>query len=157
MRVVGLGSSPNPIHLWSDAMNRDNQFNNSSSMAERRKMLREEQASTLFERARVAEQLDSVSYKSAVSGTHPHVDVPAIPSGPWSRNYWQDGPEPPLGYAINNQEPVGTPVEVEHSLAEVAGVQAPTSPVVPGDVVEDGSSHPPPTTKTTAGPLRRLK
>jgi hypothetical protein len=83
-------------------MNRDNQFQNSASQAERRRMLRENQAqpTTMFEQARVSEAIDSERCKSAVSGTKPVVDYPAIPSGPWSGNYWQDGPEPPLGYSV---------------------------------------------------------
>jgi hypothetical protein len=62
------------------------------------------------------EALDSTRMKSIVTGTAPTVDYPAG-SGPWSGNYWLDGPEPPLGYEINAQEPVGTPAEIEASLA----------------------------------------
>jgi hypothetical protein len=124
-------------------MNRDNQFRNSASQAERRRMLELERASTLLEQAKLSETLDSVRMKSTVTGTAPTVDYPAG-SGPWSGNYWLDGPEPPLGYAINEQEPVGTPAEVARSLEELAGAQAPTSLLVSGDVVEDPSSHPPP-------------
>jgi hypothetical protein len=123
------------------------QFHNDTSQAERRRILQLEQASTYLERARVAEQLDSERYKSEVTGTKPNVDVPAIPSGPWSAGYWQDGPEPPLGYSVNDLEPTGEVAEVERSLQELAGAQAPTSPI-PGDVVEDGSSHPSPTPAT---------
>jgi hypothetical protein len=129
-------------------MNRDNQFQNSASQAERRRMLQQDQAST-FERARVSEAIDSERSKSAVSGTKPVVDYLPIPSGPWSAGYWANVPdEPPLGYAINEQEPVGTPAEVERSLQDLAGAQAPTLPLASGDVVEDGSSHPTPTPAT---------
>jgi hypothetical protein len=103
---------------------RDSQFQNSASQAERRRMLQLERASTLLEQAKISETLDSVRMKSTVTGTAPTVDYPAG-SGPWSGNYWQDGPEPPLGYAINEQEPVGTPAEVERSLEDLA---APTAP-----------------------------
>jgi hypothetical protein len=115
-----------------------NQFQNSASQAERRRVLREEQASTYFERARVAEQLDSERSKSAVTGTKRTQDFPAIPSGPWSAGYWAQVPdEPPLGYAINEQEPVGEPAEVARSLEAMA----PTSPMgsdtgSPSSVVE---------------------
>src|SRR5262245_52850087 len=85
------------------------------------------QPTTLFEQARVAEQLDSTKYKSAVTGTKPTQDFPAIPSGPWSSGWAQGLPnaEPALGYAINEQEPVGTPAEVQRSLEALAATSSP--------------------------------
>jgi hypothetical protein len=106
-------------------MNRDNQFQNSSSQAERRRVLELERATTLLEQAKISEALDSQRSKSLVVGTEQAVQYPAG-SGPWSPGYWANVPdEPPLGYAINEQEPVGTPAEVARSLQDLA---APTAP-----------------------------
>jgi hypothetical protein len=148
MRLVGLGS-PNPILLWSNAMTRDNQFSNSASQAERRKMLQLEQASTLLEQAKISETLDSVRMKSTVVGTDPVIQYPAG-SGPWSGNYWQDGPEPPINAVeMFSVEPVGTPAEVQRSLDELAGAQAPASLAPTSSLVSDTGIASPPVSSET--------
>jgi hypothetical protein len=133
-------------------MNRDNQFSNSSSMAERRRILQQEQASTLFERARVAEQLDGERSKSAVTGTKPTQDFPAIPSGPWSSTYGQLRPEPPLGYSVEDQEPTGEAFEVARSLEELAASSSAPSSASSPEAVETSDAAIP-----TASRKLRLK
>ena len=54
--------------------------------------------------------------KSYVSGSEQAVQYD-IPSGPWSSDYARLADEPPLGYAIDAQEPVGTFAEVQASLS----------------------------------------
>jgi hypothetical protein len=113
-------------------------YEQDASQQERRRMLKQDQAqpTTMFEQARVAEQIDSERSKSAVMGTKPVVDFPAIPSGPWSAGYWQDGPEPPLGYSVNDLEPTGEVAEVQRSLEELAASSsAPPSASSPEAVV----------------------
>ncbi len=53
--------------------------------------------------------------------------------------------EPPLGYAINDQEPTGTPVEVERSLAKLAASPVAPASVAssPPDAVEPGDAAKP--------------
>jgi hypothetical protein len=142
-----------------DAMTqRDNQFHNSASQAERRRMLELERASTLLEQAKISEALDSQRSKSLVVGTEPTIQYPPA-SGPWTSGWANVPDEPPLGYEINEQEPVGTPAEVERSLQAMA----PTSPAMgsgtgtasPSSVVErDVGAALPPTPKAADRPIR---
>jgi hypothetical protein len=54
--------------------------------------------------------------KDYVAGQDLSVNYPRQPSGPWSADYAKVPDEPPLGYAIDAQEPVGTFAEVQASL-----------------------------------------
>ncbi len=72
-----------------------------------------------------------------VTGSSPAAQFPALPpSSPWH------GPdpvpiEPPLGIDVSALEPVGTPTEIEASLA--ASLEAPTSAILAG-AVETGDA-----------------
>ena len=55
--------------------------------------------------------------KPVVTGSEPGVHVPRLPaSSPWAGD--PVPPEEPLGYSINDLEVIGTPAEVERSIAE---------------------------------------
>ena len=74
--------------------------------------------STLHEMANLGIDTDISSGRSKgdyVSGSEPHVSYPAA-SGPWS-NPVRVPDEPPLGYPIDAQEPVGTFAEISLSAA----------------------------------------
>src|SRR5262245_12821238 len=146
-------------------MNRDNQFHNDASQSERQAILRnerkrQEEASTLFEQAKISEALDSERSKSAVSGTKPVVDYPAIPSGPWSSGWAQPPPEPALGYSVNDLEPAGEVAEVQRSLDELAA-SSPAPPSVSLGVETNDAAKPMQATDgpkaATDRPMRRLR
>jgi hypothetical protein len=71
----------------------------------------------------------SVLEKTTVTGSSPIGRYPKLPSGPWSEGPG-GGPEPSLGYSINEIEPVGEPHERERAverntaLGEVGSVGA---------------------------------
>jgi hypothetical protein len=64
-----------------------------------------------------------------VSGQEAAVHYPRA-AGPWADPV-QAPPEPPLNYEINALEPVGTAVEIERSLEELAAPLAPAE-IIPG-------------------------
>jgi hypothetical protein len=49
------------------------------------------------------------------------------PHSPWFETRF-NGPEPPLGYSVDQMEPVGTPAEVARSVEAATQPSAPTSP-----------------------------
>ncbi len=55
--------------------------------------------------------------KDYVAGQDLSVNYPRLPSGPWSADYAKVPDEPPLGYPIDAQEPVGTFAEISLSVA----------------------------------------
>jgi len=103
----------------------------------RRQVLKDDQkaATTMHALAQLGDTSLSGRFAAdgMVSGTAPTTDYPRLPSSsPWSGP--QPGPEPPLGFAIDAQEPVGEAHEVAASLAEA---RAPTVVGLPhNDVVE---------------------
>jgi hypothetical protein len=66
---------------------------------------------------------------TTVTGSAPVIQYPKLPTGPWSEGPG-GGPEPSLGYSINEIEPVGEPHERERAverntaLGEVGSVGA---------------------------------
>jgi Zn-dependent M28 family amino/carboxypeptidase len=84
----------------------------------------EHEPSTMFQMANLDTGVTpSRVGKSYVSGSEQAVQYEAIPSGPWSSDYARLADEPPLGYPIDAQEPVGTFAEVQVSLS-AAGASA---------------------------------
>lgn len=74
----------------------------------------------------------------SVTGIAPMPKIPAQPPhSPWAGPDLV-GDEPPLGIDVNALEPVGTPVEIEASLA--ASLEAPTSAASWADGVETGDA-----------------
>lgn len=79
-----------------------------------------------FSRARAGLDDDSPRGRFAAagyeSGSAPTVDYPKLPAGsPWSGGA-DPGLEPPLGFEIDAQEPVGTYAEIEASQSNAAHI-----------------------------------
>jgi hypothetical protein len=69
---------------------------------------------------------------TTVVGTKPTVEYPAMPDGPWKSE--PIGTEAPLGYSVEDQEPVGETFEVAASQTGETATPAPP----PGHVITSG-------------------
>jgi hypothetical protein len=112
-------------------------FNNNSSQTDKQEVLRNErklrEASTYFQMANAGVDLTLTGESSPagyVAGSEPFVRYPA--AAPGYSGGPQPGLEPPLGVEIDQQEPCGTPTEIERSLAPaVALASAPAGDALP--------------------------
>jgi hypothetical protein len=76
-----------------------------------------------------------------VTGSKPAVVYPRQPeSSPWAAD--KVPPEPPLGYEINSQEPVGEPFEIEESLLLAASSVSPEDAALATEVSASGRPAP---------------
>jgi hypothetical protein len=128
-------------------------FNNPSSWADKVEVHNNERkTSTYFNQARIAEQLESTGRfaeqaRPSITGETPAVLYPRLPaSSPWSGS-GDVGLSEPLGVEIDQQEPVGTPTEIERSLAPAvalvsaaAGEAEPVDPSASSPEVDRGSA-----------------
>jgi hypothetical protein len=92
-----------------------------SEQAERQDVLMNE---TYFRRAQLGLDDDQPGgrfrAKETISGSEQAVEYPRLPaSSSWAGD--PVPPEEPLGLDVNAMEPCGTPVEIERSLASLAG------------------------------------
>ena len=98
-------------------------FNNDSSPAERRRVLRETGASyhdvALSEVGTVQGRYGELEKSSSVTGGLAHRYPPLPETSPWASD--PVGQEPPIGVDINAVEAVGTHAEIEQSLREASG------------------------------------
>jgi hypothetical protein len=101
-------------------------FNNDSTPAERRRVVRETGASTYADHVyddtggRYRKQTPST-----ITGAQPVVEYPAQPAGsPWAG---EQAVEPALGYDVNAQEPTGTHAEIQASICESDEGMTPTT------------------------------
>jgi hypothetical protein len=120
-----------------------------SEQAERREVLKNNNATTYHAMANLDTSLGGRFGKAdIVTGDEASPQYPRLPaSSPWAGD--PVPPEEPLGLDVNAMEPVGTPTEIERSLASLVGVEAPMSAAAsPVDVVE---------TAPTKAPMRRRK
>ena len=136
--------SPGPTHQ------RERQERKEALANDRKLRPGDYEASTLHAMANLGIDTDISSGRSKgdyVAGSEPHVSYPAA-SGPWSDSV-RVPDEPPLGYPIDAQEPVGTFAEVQASLSAAgasadagrAEVAAPTLAATPSaEVVERTSA-----------------
>ncbi len=94
---------------WADLQRRNSKMTHEPTQAEKLAILKND---TLLRRAANAEP---GMEKPNVIGSGVLPEYPGFPSNsPWACN--PCGAEPPLGFAIDEQEPVGTPAEIERSL-----------------------------------------
>jgi len=98
--------------------------------------VREQQSATMLDHARSTADDDrggryaNVEGKHHVVGSTPVPRYPQLPSGPWSGVQPEPGPEPPLGFAIDQQEPAtGRFLPVATGPASPAAL----SPLMEGD------------------------
>ena len=99
--------------------------------------------STLHEMANLGIDTDISSGRSKgdyVSGSQAATNYPAIPSGPWSADYAKVPDEPPLGYAIDAQEPVGTFAEISLSAAGASADAGNGAECAPGPTAVETST-----------------
>jgi hypothetical protein len=120
-------------------------FSNPSSQSERQRILREERQrlrappapTTLRDLARVDEILGAqgrFATEAAVTGSDPAALYPRVPNDtPWSM---QNAVEPPLGYSVEEVDPVGEAHEVAASRGVARAATAPEAPLSSVDPVE---------------------
>jgi hypothetical protein len=97
-------------------------FNNTSSQAERRAVIKGDREPTTYHQlANVDAALEGgrFSQDRVVSGAEPSVNYPAV-SSPWSSAQPQPGAEPALGFSVDQMEPVGIPAEIDASIARLS-------------------------------------
>jgi hypothetical protein len=98
-------------------------FNNSSSLAERRKVIEEDRkASTYFAHAQADADLQlggrfKAVHTTTFTGADPAVAVPRQPGTSPSNQFALMPEEPPLGFSVEAQDPVGEKFEVEALIA----------------------------------------
>jgi hypothetical protein len=101
---------------------------NQAEQKERKALAGSTTATTYHSRAMVDFELDGTAGRfgkpSVVSGAQPGVNYPRLPSSsPWHSDIVP--PEESLGFDINAMEAVGTPTEIEASLAGEVGTSSP--------------------------------
>ena len=124
-----------------------------AEMAERRAVITADQQSklrpsdsapsTMHAMSRLSNDLEGrQSARDYLSGSDVATDYPFISAGPWSSDYAKVPDEPPLGYAIDAQEAVGTFAEISLSAAVVADKAEVVAPLVatPSANVEHASA-----------------
>jgi hypothetical protein len=110
-------------------------------MKERRQLAGSTTGTTYYERAQADQQLER---QGRFAGVNPPLqEWPKLPSGPWS-GADPVGPEPPLGFSVNDQEPVGSYQEIQASLDRLGrGPSSETSsPSVDGTVTNTAEVAP---------------
>jgi hypothetical protein len=90
------------------------------TQSERRDVMQSDRKATTYLAQAIAEETSQGRFahlsKATVTGSTPS-PWPRLPANnPWA-SADPTGQEPPLGYEIHSQEPVGTPVEVQRSIA----------------------------------------
>jgi hypothetical protein len=87
--------------------------------------------------------------KPFVTGATPGPQYPKISSGAWSEGIDQlTGTEPPLGFDVNEMEPVGTTAEIERSATSAREL-----PITEARTLGRGSAYAPsPTIRETSAP-----
>ena len=100
------------------------QFRNEASQKEREAVLRNDQrvrsGSTFLDHTH-SEEGGRFAKPTNVIGSTPTVQYPRLPSGPWADPV-QVPPEEPLGFSVEDHEPVGMIPEIQASLkAEALG------------------------------------
>jgi hypothetical protein len=92
-----------------------------NEQAERRAIIRGDREPTTYHQlANVDAALEGGRFAQdrVVSGAEPSVSYPPA-SSPWSSAQPQPGPEPPLGFSVDEMEPVGIPAEIDASIARL--------------------------------------
>jgi hypothetical protein len=102
-------------------------FNNDASQAQRRKVLENDRkVSTYFQRAQADADLElggryAKVTETTVTGATPGPIYPKQPpNSPWHHDPMP--PEPPLGFSVNDLEPVGEPHERQAPAGDAASV-----------------------------------
>jgi hypothetical protein len=92
-------------------------FNNNSSQRERAAILKND-AATLhqFAQSEAGEISGRWAKPQTVNASRPAVEYPRIKSGPWADDQPMPPEEPPLGFSVEDHDPVGQPWEIEASL-----------------------------------------
>ena len=101
---------------------------NKCDQKERASLLGSTGTTTFHAQSQIAQALDApggrfaVEDKSTVVGADPAIAYPVLPSSsPWSDARLPD--EPPLGFSVNEMQPVGTFAEIEKSLGSISPVE----------------------------------
>ena len=115
----------------------------------------EHEPSTMHAMSRLSNDLEGrQSARDYLSGSEPATHYPLISSGPWSSSYGRLPDEPPLGVAIDAQEPCGEPFEMAASIAALsATASAPVANVVAGTAGGAPSASSPDVVATPASSL----
>jgi hypothetical protein len=105
-------------HADEKAREKMKEFENNSSQAERRRVLKEDQRSTYLDHARANAEMEAQGRFAKVTGS-PVAGVPQVPRQPEGSPWHSDvsGIEPSLGYSVHDMVPTGTPSEVQASIA----------------------------------------
>jgi hypothetical protein len=112
-------------------------YTNDTSQRERKETLRNDQrTSTFFDQSKISAALEEgrKALANIHTGSEKFVAYPPQPdTSPWSGP--QPGPEPPLGYSVEDQIPVGEAFEVQRSLAAQSANDGITPPSEAGGSV----------------------
>jgi hypothetical protein len=149
-----MTNTPNTVPYVNDALMRD-KLEAIFLEQRRRNALKEKDASTYLEHTHSDEggRFAAVN-KQQVTGREPAVHMPRLPTG----NPWADAPlglERPLGYSVEDHEPVGESFEIEASFDVHEGSSPPHANVVAEEqpfrgegycssdnLLAEGSDHP---------------
>jgi hypothetical protein len=121
-----------------DATHRPTRTN--ATQKEKAEILRNDQlvASTFLSHTHNNDEGGRYAKPMNVIGSTPTVDYPRLPSGPWADPV-QVPPEEPLGFSVEDHEPVGTIQEIQASLDGTTNTVADVAASPCGEVVVSSS------------------